>query len=248
MNRIKLLATLFVGIFIGYTVATFSFSNKQNESGLVQEQQLNYSNINEKQPDIAYVNAPSSSKNISSPLADKVIDPSSRVTQVSTSSHQKLEAEYQQLDKAYLQSKRKISSLQRKLDEFDESNISTKQMEALVIEPFKNSIGNFVGAERNEIYNFHQEEEDLDWGYNMQNNISDFISTHYNANEVNLVSVICKQQRCELLIIQHVDEAWRKIAQDLGYQDWWKFRSSNSTSHNHPDSDSALAIYTFLAL
>ena len=80
MNRIKLLATLFVGIFIGYTVATFSFSNKQNESGLVQEQQLNYSNINEKQPDIAYVNAPNSSKNISSPLADKVIDPSSRVT------------------------------------------------------------------------------------------------------------------------------------------------------------------------
>lgn len=167
--------------------------------------------------------------------------------QVPYSTYQALEHKYQELSKVQQSSKNKVASLQQELDELDNSDITTKQMEALVVAPFKNNIASFTGAQRNDIYNFHQEKDDLDWGYNMQNHISDFILTHYNANEISLISVICKHQQCELLVIQNIDEAWKKIAKDLSNQTWWKFRSSNSTSRNYAGSEYGLAIYTFLS-
>jgi hypothetical protein len=245
MNKVKVLATLFIGIFIGYIITTFSSPNEHNENNSALVQQFNKPSTSKNQPNITLKDAPEALAFLPRPLVNKS---KNLITQLSTSSHQTLEDEYQDLDKAYLQSKKKIASLQRRLDELDESDISTEQMEALVTEPFKNNISSFTGTQRNEIYSFHQEEDDLDWGYNMQNYISDFVLTHYNSNEINLVSVICKQQSCELLIAQHVDGTWQKIAQDLGDQTWWKFRSSSSTSNNYPGSDNALAIYTFLSL
>jgi hypothetical protein len=121
-------------------------------------------------------------------------------------------------------------------------------MEALVVAPFKDYMGNFTGSKRDEIYNFHQAEDDIDWGYNMQKYISEFIVTHDNSHEITLISALCKQQKCELLVLQHSDSAWDKIGRDLRQQSWWQFSSTNASSGNYPGSADDIAIYIFLAV
>jgi hypothetical protein len=251
MNKIKLLVTLFVGIFIGCVIVTMLPNN--NKINITPEKP---SDVPSTQAILPQKTTQNSKATITTPTtlnADKRVNMDSNTShstdkQISSSAYQALERKYQELSKTHQSSKNKVASLQRKLDQFDDSDITTEQMEALVVEPFKSHIGNFTGAERNDIYNFHQAEEDLDWGYNMQNYISDFILTHYNVNEINLVSVICKQQKCELLIIQLIDGGWEKIARDFGQQPWWKFKYTSSTSSNYPGSKTNLAIYTFLSL
>jgi hypothetical protein len=51
-------------------------------------------------------------------------------------------------------------------------------MEDLVVGPFKDYVANSTGAMRDNVYDFHQADADFDWGYNMQNYISDFILIH----------------------------------------------------------------------
>ena len=251
MNKIKILVTLFVGIFIGCIIVTMVSSN--NEIRITAEKPTDVPNIKSSssqkttQSNEAII-PPPTMLNTDEQMNVSPETPHSAEEQTTSSAYQVLEKKYQMLNSTHQSSLRKVASLQRKLNQFDESDITTEQMEALVVEPFKSHIGNFTSAERNDIYNFHQAEEDLDWGYNMQNYLSDFILTHYNVNEINLVSVICKQQKCELLIIQLVDGGWEKVARDLGQQPWWKFKYTSSTSSNYPGSETNLAIYTFLSL
>ncbi|MFT5634747.1 MAG: hypothetical protein ACI89T_000174 [Cognaticolwellia sp.] len=246
MSKIKLLATLFVGIFIGYILASITAIDQHEDSNIILvEKKLipkTPANLGQKTPE---------NIDVMDAQPTEIITEESQQTSPETMFnkniiYQELEKKYQQLSKVQQASENKIASLKQILTEMDESEISTTQMEDLVEAPFKDLVANFTGANKDEIYNFHQTEEDLDWGYNMQNYLSDFILTHYNADEINLVSVLCKQQKCELLIIQHTNGGWDKITQDLRQQPWWKFSSTNSSSGNYPNSENSIAIYTFL--
>ena len=248
MKTIKLLATLSVGIFFGYILATMTAIDVHEERNITI---ANHTSALSSEENLA--------KKTSTDYATTITQPTEVITEelnstapdaipAENSIDQTLEQNYQQLTKALQASESKIVSLKRKLAKFDNSAISTVQMEDLVEAPFKDLVTNFTGADRDKIYNFHQAEDDLDWGYNMQNYISDFILTHYNINDISLVSVICKHQMCELLVIQHLDGSWDKIAQDLRQQPWWKFSSTSSLAGNSPDSENSLAIYTFLSI
>ena len=248
MNNIKLLATLFIGIFIGYIMTNLTASYTASVASSSIENQAHDAKMPVKKPDLASEYNAQGDTNMAPTLVNQTEASGTDLTKMSISSQNDYEDDYQKLEQAYLESTRKLTSLQRKLDQLDDSDISTEQMEALVVEPFKSNIGSFSGVERNNIYNFHQADDDVDWGYDMQNYISDFILTHYDANDVSVTSVICKQQQCELLVIQHVEGAWQNIFQELSQQAWWKFYSSTSTSGNVAASKDDLAIYTFLSL
>ncbi len=247
MNNIKILITLFVGIFIGYVMANFISVDTSNQNSLTAD-------IPAEKPrkiEGVFITKKNIDKDIPQPSATQIhiIEKhEDEESEVDNSAQDSSESKYQQLETAYQLAKNKIALLQHKLEEFDDSNVSSTQMEALVDVPFKKFIKSFTGVTREQIYNFHQAEEDADWGYNMQNTISDFIQTHYDANDIDLVSVICKQQQCEILVIQHVDDAWNKISQDLRQQEWWQFTSTNSLAGNASDSSDELAIYTFLSI
>ncbi|TWX54600.1 hypothetical protein [Colwellia hornerae] len=150
-----------------------------------------------------------------------------------------LRAEHQQLKDKYKKSKRKVSSLKYQLSEFDGSVATDEEMEKLAPEPFNLFLSAFRGKTRNDIYDFHRKEDDLDWGYNMQNNISDFVQTHYDGMNIDLISVICKQPYCEILVTEKQEDAWNNIIKGLLTQPWWKFSSTNSSSNN-------VSIYMFL--
>jgi len=250
MNKLKQFILLFVGIFIGYVIANIlpnetgekihqpepiSETKRQNTS----ENQTAEKNIEIREE----THIQSSQPTITAP---ETIQNTNK--DLSNSSVQELDDNYQQISEAHQIAKNKVSALQRQLDELDPSDITSKQMEDLVVAPFKDHIASYTGAMRNQIYNFHQAEDDLDWGYTMQNNISDFVLTHYNSSEINLVSVVCKLQSCELLVIENVEGSWREIAKALAQQSWWKFTSFNSSSRNVAGSENSLAIYNFLSI
>jgi hypothetical protein len=248
MNKIKLLATLFFGIVIGYAIASLSAPNALQKSSLALDNKapvVNKSTITAKQNQVGNKIKAAQPSDFMTQNSEAT---RSEIAETKSTNEQTLAYKYEQLKSAQLASENKIAALKRQLDEWDDSDITIEQMEALVVAPFKGYMTNFTGSKRDEIYDFHQAEDDVDWGYNMQNYISDFIVTHNNSNEITLVSALCKQQKCELLVLQHNDGGWDKIVRDLRQQSWWQFGSTHASSSNYPGSADDIAIYIFLAV
>ena len=99
------------------------------------------------------------------------------------------------------------------------------------------------GKLRNEIYDFHQQEEDLDWGYDMQIKISDFIQMHNHANKVVLSGVTCKEFICELLIKNKQEDGWLVINKELVQQPWYEFKYSSSNSRSDKNNHDSFFIW-----
>jgi hypothetical protein len=144
------------------------------------------------------------------------------------------------LNNKYYKLKRKTNLLEQQLNELDGSKATNDEMEAFAPEPFKSYLSSFRGKTRNDIFDFHNKEDDLDWGYDIKNSISDFVLTHYDGTGIELISVICKQPYCEILVIEKEEDAWKNIMKDMTLQSWWKFSSTTSSSNN-------LSIYIFLS-
>lgn len=180
-------------------------------------------------------------------IAQTTTPDTTTLNQTLTASKDKLKKDYQKLQSEYQALVRKIDTLNRQVDELDSSDITNEQMAALTTPPFDDMITRYTGKMRDNIFAFHQAERDLDWGYTMQQHISDFILTHYNAPNINLISIQCKWQQCELLIIEHEQGSWFAVAKEMQQQNWWNFHSSNSSSGNAQGYESSLAIYTFLS-
>jgi hypothetical protein len=140
--------------------------------------------------------------------------------------------QHQRLKDKYIKSKNKANLLELQLNEYDGSKATDEEMEALAPEPFKQYLSSFRGETRNNILDFHYKEDDVDWGYDTKNNISDFILTHYEGTNIGLISVTCKQPYCEILVIEKQKDAWNKIIKDMTQQPWWTFSSTTSSSNN----------------
>jgi len=117
-------------------------------------------------------------------------------------------------------------------------------MIALKSDGFEKFRRQFRGKQRDDIYQFHQEKADLNWGYNMQTTLSDFIQTHLNASYIRLHDVTCKINRCELLVTQLEQNAWESIMKDITKQPWWRFRSTHSSSMS--EDSNHLSFYLYL--
>lgn len=237
MNKLNILLVLCLGFFLGY--GTNSLLNKnisskeivsQNGKSAITENTTQPQCIDEK---------------------ENVVKPKSQQAAKATqkrplSSQNNTLTKQQDLNTRHQYMRQKVEQLERQLDDLETSGISNAQMAALTTAPFDNYITHYTGKMRKNIFDFHQAEPDLDWGYNMQNHISDFVLTHYYAADVNLVSITCKQQQCELLIIENEHDSWQKIARELAQQPWWQFTSTSTNSGNSPGS-TGIAIYTFLS-
>lgn len=152
---------------------------------------------------------------------------------------------YFSLQKKYLKSQRKVISLQNQLGELDDSEATDEEMENLAPEPFKSFLSSFRGKTRNDIFDFHNKEDDLDWGYDKKNLISDYVQTHYEGTNIDLISVICKQPRCEILVTEKQEDAWNNIMKDMTQQAWWNFSSFTSSTRSNAENE--LSIYAFLS-
>lgn len=158
----------------------------------------------------------------------------------------KVEKKYSQLKKEFSHLQKKVSSLNRIVGELDESEVTDKQLMTFVPKSYENLIINYRGHTRDEIFNFHNQPEDLDWGYELSHHINSFITGHAYSFGVEINSVTCKYPNCEILIEEKESSSWERIFQDMTKQDWWKITSTNSSSTYHKDE--GLFIYSFLSI
>ena len=143
--------------------------------------------------------------------------------------------------------KQEYARVLHQLGQEAESKITNEQMQSLVDEPFSAFLTGFRGEARDQVYDFFQQPEDLDWGYQMQMKIGDFIQTHPLQASVELVGITCKINQCEFRVIEKEPEqnAYQTIFNDLQKQSWWHGASTHSSSGNITGQP-GINIFTFV--
>ncbi len=141
-----------------------------------------------------------------------------------------LEAENYKLEQKYQRTNNRLMEVTLEKESLDESNITDQQMMSLIDDESAQFRRQYKGKQRNDLYEFHQQEEDLNWGYQMKVRISDFIQTHYNSHLVLIESIVCKIDSCELSVSESENGAWSSIIKEVRVQPWWSFTSTRSSS------------------
>jgi len=90
--------------------------------------------------------------------------------------------------------------LKHRLEQYEPSAVSDDKIKALVPEEYAAIVTGFSGKIKEQIVEFHQEEEDQDWGLRKQQELLYFINTHQNGHEVMITSLICKIDQCQLIL------------------------------------------------
>ncbi len=157
----------------------------------------------------------------------------------------KLKKQNEALQGKYQLSHNRMMELTLELESLDESEISDQQMMALKDDDFSAYRRQFRGKQRDNIFELHNEQEDLDWGFEMSTQLKDFIETHYHANSILVQGLTCKVNRCELLILEREEGIWPLVSKELTQQTWWKFSSMHSSSSSR-DNDKK-SFYLFLS-
>lgn len=146
-----------------------------------------------------------------------------------------LKAQNQALENKYQHTNNRLMSLTLELESLDESDISDQKMMALINDDFAEYRRGFRGKQRDNIFELHNEVEDLDWGYKMTTQLTDYIQTHYHSNSIILQGVTCKINRCELLISEREAGIWSLVIKEMTQQPWWQFSSTHSSSSSADD-------------
>lgn len=135
----------------------------------------------------------------------------------------------------YQRTNNRMMELTLELESLDESEITDQQMIALKDDDFAKYRRQFRGEQRDNIFDLHKDQDDLDWGFEMATQLRDFIETHYHANSVVVQGLTCKVNRCELLILEREEGIWSLVSKELTQQTWWKFSSMHSSSSSSDD-------------
>jgi len=247
MNSVKTIGLLTIGAILGYG---FSFIGKANNEGSFTQNEIITSETPLPNTTAEQLKAPSAEneqevvRQSHSPIIKKQVKATIIDDEALNQKHLDLVQEHQVLKDKYAKSQSKVSTLKHQLSELDNSEVTDEEMEGLAPEPFKSFLSSFRGKTRNDIYDFHKKEEDLDWGFDTQTKISDFIQTHYYGTSVNLISVMCKQPYCEILITEKQEGAWDSIMKDITQQPWWTFSSFTTSTRSNAENE--LSIYAFL--
>jgi len=244
MNHLKLLTTLVFGIILGYSLTQLSI------------EPINETFINAEQCPVISTVAIQQTNSLAEKLTAKENNNADSITLVAPLTHiqqscdelilsnqtfwleenQDLADKYQALEQKYKLSSTKLDYLQARLRDFNESDITDEQLHLLVPKEFSALLTNYTGETRDSIHEFHQAEEDSDWGYDISQKIADFIATHEKGLGVELVSALCKSSQCELLIKETQEHALNTIIKQIRKESWWRFTSNKSSSRNNDDT------------
>ena len=95
------------------------------------------------------------------------------------------------------------------------------------------------------INEFNDQERDENWAFEMEMNISDFITNHFRSDGVS-AQINCRADRCMAQVSERENGAWNEISQGLSKQDWWPFNSTTggSTSTNKEGVNVNLTMYS----
>jgi len=240
---LKSIGIFVFGLIVGYCLSALnnnaetSLGNMNNVLDERTEITLRSNNNLEKVQDISNISTENIEAITETPLVEAPIDNNENNTiAIATTNNEMVVAnnelidKYQRLEEKHAQLLSKTRSLEKMLGEHYQSEITNEQLQLLTPTEFDNLIIGHTGKARDDIHDFHQADEDLDWGYSMSQKISDFISTHEKGFAIEMVSIICKDSSCELLLKEKQDSAFTPIMRQMNIEPWWRFNSHRSSS------------------
>jgi len=235
-DTVKYITYFLLGAISGYLLSTFTHTTNNNIEHFNEELMVTSLNKPAIEYDNNQVTKASTNKGVAEELVSKKVQTNSTPFVNLPSDEQlsekiiKLEAENERITQKYHDTFFRLMKVTAQKESLDESDITDQQMMTLKDDEFSKFRREQLGKQRDELYEFHQQDEDLNWGYQMNTQLSDFIQTHYNSNLVVLKGVTCKIDTCELLIAELESGSWRAIMSDMRAQSWWKFSSTQSSS------------------
>ena len=245
MNKSHIIISLCIGTAFGYILSTTLQVNKATDDlilkgpiHLEEEIDLVFDNNSFSEQKSPPISSSAKTNELINPLINSASDTHTGKNNDDKLSYQALEQKYRQLLHENMLFEQQLASL-------EQTTITNEQMAALVDNNFSNTLKYLHGKLRNDVYNFHQRDEDLDWGYIMSNNIINFISTHYQGVDIEIDSIRCKHPHCELRLIEKEASSWQKVSQDMYQQPWWTFISNNSSTTIDPTQNDTL-VYAFI--
>lgn len=125
-----------------------------------------------------------------------------------------------------------LSSSQKEQPRQEPIKITQEQAEKAIPKPFSSFFVDASGKRAEEFINFQEQENDYDWAYTMEIQITNFITVHQNAHNVELKSVACKSSACEIMGFEQAGQSWSVILADMRNQEWWVFRNTSSSSQS----------------
>ena len=230
----KYIITFLIGTVAGFLLSTFNHLSQKNSEDITKFQ----APIKTSDKQLKTTKTLAKKTELDTQLVDnKTINTIATITQsntvttdILTKKINKLEAENMELNEQYQNLRSDWVAVTNQKEKLDESEITDQQMLTLKEDKFAKFRLQFLGKHRDDVFNFHQQEDDLNWGYKMSILISDFIQLHYNSNLIAVEGLTCKVDSCELLVIELEDNGWDTIMRDMRTQPWWNFTSTQSSS------------------
>jgi hypothetical protein len=109
--------------------------------------------------------------------------------------------------------------------------ISLEEVKKHIPEPFAGLVANSSIYITEDFTKLYEAEADFDWGPQMEQRVSDYIVTHQHASAVQLQSVTCRANICEIRGFPIDPALWRdNLLSEMATQPWWDFNSTSSMS------------------
>jgi hypothetical protein len=115
---------------------------------------------------------------------------------------------------------REIATLKSRLQEFEpkETTQQFEKLEELIPADFKLSVARLSDTQKDNILAFHQEQDVSNWAYIHETQIKDYILSHPMSEWVELTSITCKQDRCEIVLDEKINRE-SLVAQGLSREE-----------------------------
>ncbi len=125
------------------------------------------------------------------------------------------------------------------------NEISDEDIDKVIPAPFNQSLKNRHGDLREKYKDFAATNQQQDWDRNIQNKLTDAILSSPYAKFLNIESLQCKANLCEIRLYETKNGVWSLIQAEMRLQDWWDFGTSSSSGFN-TNTPSVLGYYVLL--
>lgn len=110
------------------------------------------------------------------------------------------------------------------------NEISDEDIDKVLPAPFNQALKNRHGDLREKYKDFAASSQPSDWDKEMQNKLLDAISGSPYAKFINLESIQCKVNLCEIRLYETKEGVWSLIMAEMRLQDWWSFGGTSASS------------------
>jgi hypothetical protein len=125
------------------------------------------------------------------------------------------------------------------------NEISDEDIDKFIPAPFNQKLKNHHGELREKYKDFAATNQQLEWDKNMQNKLSDSISSNPYAKFLTIESLQCKVNLCEIRLYETKEGAWSLIMAEMRLQDWWDFGGTSASGFG-TDTPSKMGWYVLL--